>query len=255
MSKKDDALMKFAKLEEASKYFLEESFHYIHKAFEFNLAGTLMKEGLIKIKLTDEDKNLASGSITSATTDLEMLRGGYESPLSVETIEKLQAVWSSALNEAEILGGAFGYDEEASSVDVLGFVSNFAFFLEALVNRHVKFLQIEGEINSIIYKNLERTSAINKLMFLFKDEINKNLIDIGSIVSLSRLRNRAVHFTHENTATISINISQLKALWVQSSKIATAFHKVEKFDEEPFSDVICENMDFFIKRWIRKQVH
>lgn len=70
-----------------------------------------------------------------------------------------------------------------------------ALFVEIITNRHLFFLRETHQLSTWEYKQIEKSSVINKLIFITK---NQN-VQMNNISYLFTLRNKAVHYTAANS--------------------------------------------------------
>jgi hypothetical protein len=134
---------------------------------------------------------------------------------------------------------------------LIGHITNLAFFIEALLNRHLFILLTADEIDNPTYNVLDRESVMGKLTFVFKTELRDNKVKLGQIGHLFSLRNKAVHFTAKNASNFKVTVEQLLAIWKETEGICQLMFKKEALKSEPnFAEIINALKEDFKKRFI-----
>jgi len=143
----------------------------------------------------------------------------------------------------------FDLTHRINSINILGHLNNFGFFVETLTNRHLLFLQHSGRIDNFIYTRISIAKIMERLIYIFKDELNSNSVHLNEIVNLFSLRNKTVHFTPDNAIALNPKVSELVKIWTQTSKVLKKMEKVEMFNDEKFSEILDEFIHEFKSRW------
>ncbi len=77
---------------------------------------------------------------------------------------------------------------------------------------------------------------MERLIYIFKEDLNNNKIRLNEITNLFSLRNKTVHYTPDNALALKPKISELIQIWKQCVKIIKKLEQKEKFNEESFSE-------------------
>ena len=129
--------------------------------------------------------------------------------LPPETIRQMGEAWNRAQREAEEKGPLLDKNQTLDSVFVAGHVLNLFICVEIVANRRLLYLKEEGTISGDIYKSLDRAGVIPKVLFLFKESLSDDALQVGHLRKLASLRNSAVHYRGNSGAQIA---TQLKTL-------------------------------------------
>ena len=132
----------------------------------------------------------------------------------------------------------------------LGHLNNFGFFIETLTNRHLLYLYQSKKINDFCYSRISISKVLERLIFIFKDEISNNKLHLNEISNLFSLRNKTVHYTPDNSMALKPTISELIQIWEQSKKLIEYFEKNEEIDEELFSKSLDAHIQETRKKWL-----
>lgn len=251
MDKHSEYLTKFSKLAEAAEYYLEESFDNIHKCLISELSGVIFQELLKFVDTTEKDEELI-GKAEFSDNVIETLINEPPDVLTDNTHEKISSAWSIAQQIASIAGHNFQKNHKINSIELLGHLGNYAFFFETLINRHLLFLVVSKEMDEFTYNNLNRAKVLNRLTYIFKEELKTGKINLNEIANLYKLRNKTVHLTPDNAISIEAGIDALIRIWKQSQMVIKIFQKREKFNEVNFTDLIESEIKEFLKRWLNK---
>lgn len=247
MSEKHD-IETYSKLAEGATFFLDESFKYIHEALSSELSSELFSKMLIDIDATEEDREI-SENLEIGNNPIELLQTQIDNPLSEKTLEKISNAWEQANRISENETQKFKLNHKVKSIELLGHLNNLGFLIEALTNRHLLFLTQTNKISDFSYSRISIAKIMERLIFIFKDELNENKIHLNEITKLFSLRNKTVHYTPDNAIALKPRISELIAIWKQCQKILEQFEKVEKFNEINFSNRIEHYMNEFKNNW------
>ncbi len=237
---------------EAATFYLDEAFHHVGNAFEYELSSHYFGKLLVEIEPTDEDRKL-SKSANFGTTTIDILRSELGQPLSEETISKMSYAWESAQQMARKNTHFFKLDTEVSNISLLGHVNNLGFFLETIANRHLLFLSMTGKLDDFNYKTLERAQIMNRLIYIFKGELETDKLHLDRVANLIGLRNKAVHYTPENAKNFKTKLEQLLEIWKQLIKLLQIMHNRELFNEMGYDEVLGRKMAQFKRRWQAKK--
>lgn len=238
----------YHKLGQGAAFYLEESFVSINYAMRGDYTVYIFAHLLKDIDITNFDKEILQKSSIPEET-IGLLQKEIGDVLSKETITKLANAMRSAKIQARNTTHKFKKSHQIETINIIGHVTNFAFFIEVLINRHLLFLNHSEIIDDFSYKQISSGRILDRIIYIFKDDIIQNKVDLTELKSLFRLRNKAVHFTPENSKSLRVGISQLIKMWDKSVKIIKALEKIENFNEERFSDLILRYRGDFLKLW------
>jgi len=129
----------------------------------------------------------------------------------------------------------FKLNHKIDSIEILGHLNNLGFFIETLTNRHLLFLCQSNIIDDFSYSRISTAKIMERLIFIFKEEIIAKKIHLNEITNLFSLRNKTVHYTPDNSIALKPSISELIQIWNQCKKTIEKFEKVEKINEQRFS--------------------
>ena len=238
----------YHKLGEGAAFYLEESFISINYALSGDYSTIIFTQLIKDIDVTNFDKEiLQKSSVPSETLDL--LQKEIGDVLSNETVTKLQHALQTAKTLARSSSHKFNKNHQVESIYIIGHITNFAFFIEVLINRHLLYLNHSKIIDDFSYKQISSARILDRIIYIFKNQVIENNINLTEIKSLFQLRNKAVHFTPENSKNLKIKISQLIKTWDQSRKVIMALERIEKFNEHKFSELILNYKSDFQKLW------
>lgn len=252
MSKKQDHLGTYHKMAEAADFYLNQSFSHINQVFEYELASIFFSELLNEINPTEKDMEMANKLFIPDGT-VDFLKSDLSDPIAAETLQKVHLAWDTAQLRASTRGYFFPVSTIVSNISLLGHVNNLGFFIETLVNRHLLFLNMSGKLNDFSYKTLERSQLLNRLIYIFKTEMDKNLIQLDKTAKLLKLRNSAVHFTPVNAEKFKVSLEELLGIWGEFVKILERMNKREQFYETPFYELLVQYQTDFKERWQQKK--
>lgn len=238
----------YSNLSAAASFYLEQSFHFINEALINEYSAYLFSLELDKIDATDEDREIASNTaLPQSPVELQQL--DIPDVLSQETLTAMSEAWQKSITLSRLGYHKFPKSHQIGSIEILGHLNNFGFFIETLVNRHLLFLKQMNEIDAFSYKRISVAKVMERLIFIFKEELASDSFQLDKIVDLFRLRNKTVHYTPDNANSLSPAISQLIPIWNQSIKMLEWFENKEQFAEEKFSEQLKSNSDFIKKNW------
>jgi hypothetical protein len=224
----------YSKLDLGATFFLEESFHYIDTALKSEFASIIFSKMLDSIEPSTKDRELMEQ--TELPSDaVGLLQSNLPDILTNKTTNLMSDSWEKAQFIAESEKHKFGLNHRIDSIEILGHLNNFGFFIETLVNRHLLFLNQTKTIDEFSYARISVSKIMERLIYIFKDDLNNNKVHLNEITNLFSLRNKTVHFTPDNAIALKPKISELIQIWTQSVKIIKRFEQKEKFNEEGFS--------------------
>lgn len=255
MSKKeneDEILSSYTNLSEAIRFFLYESFRYIEHEIRGCIAGQIYGEKLKSIDTTEEDKKIVREFSDKIETTLDLIKFD-RNPISEDTLTRLTVAWNEAQEEAERVSLRFPLNKELSGRDLMGHVINFAFVVEILSNRHLFIMNLHGDIDNFVYNSLDKASVVNKILYLFKNEIKEKKINPDRIYNLFKLRNFAVHFTRDNSQRFKATIEDLIQIWKESGKLMELMEKKENVSDNDFHKILTELSTHFILNYTPKK--
>ncbi len=91
---------------------------------------------------------------------------------------------------------------------------------------------------------------MEKLVFIFKDDLSSNTIHLDKITNLFSLRNKTVHYTPHNAIRLKPKISELLQIWKQAIALLKRLEAIEMFDEDKFSKRLDERVKAFTHKWM-----
>lgn len=247
MTKKHD-IITFSKLGEGINFYLNESFHYLNEALIYEYASFIFSADIEKIEPTDFDKKLIE-NLNLPTNPLELLQTDSIEVLTDETTKKMSDSWKEAQQMARFGKHRFGDQHEINSIEILGHINNFGFFIETLVNRHLLFLNHLNEIDNLSYGRISTARIIDRLIYIFKDDLRKNNVQINEIANLFSIRNKTVHYIPDNAKALKPKLSELLKIWRQAKKIIERLEQKERFSEDRFSELIAHYINEINQRW------
>jgi len=248
MNKNKFDILTFSKLSEGIDFYLNESFHYINEVL-INEYASLLFSKLIETKdFLDKDIEIIS-KLDIPEKPVELLQSSDLDPITDETAMDLSELWNKAQLYSRSNNYNFGKDHKIVSIEILGHLNSFAFFIETLTNRHLLFLYQTKSIDEFSYNRISKARILERLIYIFKDELKYNKIQFNEISNLFRMRNLTVHFTPENVRKLNPTISQLIKIWKQSKIIVEKFEQREKFNEELYSIKIDNYTTDFKSKW------
>ncbi|MBF6642341.1 hypothetical protein IVB69_12690 [Flavobacterium sp. J49] len=245
---KNHDLETYAKLAEGAKFFLDESFKYIDETLKSETASLIYSKLLEKIEPNDEDLEIINTSEFSNNT-IELLQSEIGKVLSDETHEAFTTAWEDANIIAQKYAVKHPLAHKINSIEILGHLNNLGFFIETLTNRHLLFLCQSKIIDDFSYSRISLAKIMERLIFIFKDDIINKKVHLNEIANLFSLRNKTVHYTPDNSVALKPTISELIQIWVQCKKIIEKFEKIEKINEYKFSTQINDYIIDFKKKW------
>jgi hypothetical protein len=238
----------YNKLAEGAQFFLIESFKYIDQTLKSETASIVYSELLDKIEPNEKDRTIIEN--TEFTDDtMKLLQSEIGTVLSDETIESLEVAWENALIISERYNHKFKLNHKIDSIEILGHLNNLGFFIETLTNRHLLFLSQSNTIDNFSYSRISTAKIMERLIFIFKEEIIAKEIHLNEITNLFSLRNKTVHYTPDNSIALKPSISELIQIWYQCKKTIEKFEKVEKINEHKFSFQIENYIKEFKSKW------
>ncbi len=207
MTKKHD-IDTYSKLELGATFFLQESFRYIHTALSYQLASILFAEKLEKIEPSKADREIVE-AMDLPDNAVGILQSTIPDALTDETLRSMSIAWKLSQIEASTHSYKFGLNHRIDSIEILGHLNNFGFFIETLINRHLLFLRHTDVIDEFSYSRISIAKVMERTIYVFKDDLNNGKIHVNEIVNLFSLRNKTVHFTPNNARILKPKISEL----------------------------------------------
>jgi len=241
----------YSKLAEAAIFYLDESFNYINKALEAELCRIIFFEKIKSINPSPHDRQIVA-AFKIPTDTISFLQNNFEEVLKTETLSKLTLAWNQAQIDAKNTPHIFHKSHTINSIELLGHLNNFAFFIETLTNRHLLFLKHTQKLDNFSYNQLSLSKILIRLIFICKEELDRNEIQLNEIANLFTHRNKTVHYTPDNATTLQIDIASLIRIWKQTIKFLTVLHAKEKFNEDKFSLSLNEHIKRFESQWAKK---
>ena len=238
----------YSKLGEGIHFYLSESFHYLNESLIYEYASVIFSKDIQKIDPTDSDRKLIE-NLSLPENPVELLQTDGIEALSDETASQMADSWEKAQEMARFGEHSFGHQHEINSIEILGHLNNFGFFIETLVNRHLLFLNQINEIDNLSYSRISTARIIDRLIYIFKGDLKLNEVQINEIVNLFSLRNKTVHYTPDNAKALKPKLSELLQIWKQTKKILERLEKKERFSEDKFSELLEQYINETISRW------
>lgn len=238
----------YSKLAEATNFFLNEAFHYLNEAFIEELAGLLFSKELEKIDPTDEDREIVN-KLNLPENHIELFQTNIPNTLTEETIEKMSIAWNKSQHLARIEKHKFSLNHTIKSIELLGHLNNFGFFIETIVNRHLLFLKQSNFLDDYSYSRISKARVMERLIFIFKDDLKENKIHLNEISNLFSLRNKTVHYTPDNAIALKPKILELEQIWKQTVKVIQKLEKTEMFTDDKFSELLNEHIKSIKSKW------
>jgi hypothetical protein len=238
----------YSKLELGATFFLQESFHYLHTALKYEFASIIFSKELDAIEPSKEDREIMNK--TDLPNDaVGILQSNIPDILTEKTKSLMSNSWQKAQFRAKTEKHKFGLNHRIDSIEILGHLNNFGFFIETLINRHLLFLSQTKVIDEFSYARISISKVMERLIYIFKDDLNNNKVHLNEITNLFSLRNKTVHFTPDNAIALKPKISELIQIWTQSVKIIKKLEQKEKFNEESFSERLENHITEIKNRW------
>ena len=240
----------YAKLAEGASFYLRESFHYVNSCLRSELRNLIYSKLIDKIEPSDKDQELANDSKDLVSEDvIEQLKSNEVTFLTSQTIKSLGDAWVKAGIYSKINKHNFNKDHIITSIEILGHLNNFGFFIETLTNRHLLYLYQSNRIDNFCYSRISISKVMERIIFIFKDEITNNKLHLNEISNLFSLRNKTVHYTPDNSIALKPKVSELIKIWEQSKKLIKLFEENQKIDEDKFSDLLNSEILCFKSHW------
>jgi len=237
----------YSKLAEGATFFLNESFRYVNESLIDESAAKIFSKLIDKIEPSDKDRELLKTPMPEKAIDLLQLK--RLDVISEETIAKMSFEWHRAQNLARTQKAKFKYNHRINSIELLGHLNNLGFFIETLTNRHLLFLVQSKQLDTLSYSRFSTAKIMERLLFIFKDELTTNKFTLNEIANLFSLRNKTVHYTPENAVALKPTISELFQIWKQCIQLIEKFEKVQKFNEIKFSIDLKNHFEQFKQNW------
>ena len=247
---KNHTITTFSKLHEASAYYLEQSFVQLEECFRTELAGFIVSLELDKIYPTKEDQEIVNNT-NLIGNPVELLQSEIPDVLSEETLLKMAAAWEVARIRSRTECHKFSKSYKIVAIEILGHINMFGFFIETLVNRHLLYLKFAEKMDEFSYSRFANARTMERLLFMFKDEVGNQKLHLNEISLLFSLRNKTVHYTPDNANALQPDLSELLRIWKQAVKLIKAMEKSEQFQDEKFSDLLIERVQYFENHWIK----
>ncbi len=238
----------YSKLQLGGAFFLQESFHYLNTALKYEFASILFSEELNSIEPSTEDRDIIDKTNLPVDT-VGILQSNIPDILTNETSDLMSNAWQKSQFRAETEKHKFGFNHRIDSIEILGHLNNFGFFIETLVNRHLLFLNQTGIIDDFSYTRISISRIMERLIYIFKNDLSNNKVHLNEIKNLFSLRNKTVHFTADNAIALKPKISELLQIYTQSVKVIKKFEQKEKFNEEKFSSILENKITEIKNRW------
>lgn len=212
----------FQNLGGAAFMYLEISFDHLNKALSNESINRLVFRDFT---YSEDDDDLEKEYQELIKNPIGYMRAWYTSSISNVTFDEIKKRRAKAIIDLKTTTTKFLNSFSIADLHALVHVTNLALFVETITNRHLFFLKEIEEITGWEYHQLEKSSVINKLVYLTKD---KNIY-LNHISRLFTLRNKAVHYTVANSFGYEMTIELLKSIWNQISSILKYLESIEMF--------------------------
>ncbi len=250
MSKKKE-INTYTKLEHAGSFFLHEAFTYLNIALEREFANIQFSKELSYFEPSPDDIDILNKIEYLPNDSINILQSETPNVFSKDTLILMRESWIKALAKSKTEKHKFKKEHRIDTIEILGHINNFGFFIETLVNRHLLFLNQTGVIDDFSYKKIYRSGIMDRLIYIFKDDLCKSKVHLNEITCLFTLRNKTVHFTPDNATALKPKISELLQIHTQSVIIIKRFEEKEKFiDEVIFSKELESKIEQIKSRWL-----
>ena len=239
----------FLNIGNGASYFLSQAFHHIDLAIEDDIRDHLFHEKLESLDVETEHISAVfkDGEVKNAVdllqSDILKLIEDPEDP-----VVKAQG---EAKEEAAQMRNVYSKNHKITSKEILGHLNNFAFFVEAMINRHLLFLSVSNEIHSCYYNKLKDAAVVGKLLFVTKNAFQEQTDTIEAVSRLFRLRNRTAHYTPENAESLKVTINELFTMWGHTGKLLAYFHSLEQFTNDDFEGMLRKHIKSFEEKWVK----
>ncbi|WP_405326117.1 hypothetical protein [Leeuwenhoekiella sp. LLG6367-2.1] len=238
----------YSKLALGASFYLEESFRCIYESLEYEFAAILFSQLLENIEPSVEDRKIFAK--TSLPNDaIGLLQSEIPDILSEPTTKMMSDAWKNAQLRSKTENHKFGLDHKIDSIEILGHLNNFGFFIETIINRHLLFLNQSGKIDDFSYSRFSVAKVMERIIYIFKEDLKNNTIHLNEVQNLFRLRNKTVHYTPDNAKVLKPRISELIKIWTQCAKLIGKLEIQENFNEESFSERILYHSLRLQKKW------
>ena len=236
----------YSRLESAANYFLNSSFISLQNAMQDELKGLIYLEEIMKIDVSEKDKmNFKEMNIPNRPVELLRVEASISGDLMNKFL-KAGYVTDKRILEEHV---KFNKEHKISSIEILGHLNNFGFFIETIINRHLLFLFHTEEMDPISYNRISIAKVMERIIYIFKDELKNNKVQLNEIINLFSLRNKTVHFTPDNAVALSVKLSELYRIWRQTIKLLKILEKKEKFKSFKLSEQLDNSSKYFQSYW------
>lgn len=237
----------YSKLAEGATFFLNESFRYAKEALIDESEAEIFSQLIHKIEPSEKDRELLKTPMPEKAIDLLQL--SRLEVISEETITKMNLEWDKARTLARTQKAKFKYNHRINSIELLGHLNNLGFFIETMTNRHLLFLVQSSQLDNLSYSRFSSAKIMERLLFIFKDDLTTNKFNLNEIANLFSLRNKTVHYTPENAVALKPTISELFQIWNQCIQLIEKFEKSQQFNEMKFSIDLKNHFEQFKLKW------
>lgn len=233
---------------EEAKFFLVESFHSINEVLWYEFASILFSEMMESIKLSEDDKKKIA-NINFQEEFINLKQAEIPEVLTGETLNSISTTWEQAQILSKTRNHKFGMSYQINLIELLGHLNNFVFFIETLVNRHLLYLVQSHSIDDFSYSSISKVKVMDRLVFIFKEDLNKNNDYLKEIENLYNLNKKVVYYSLEGANAFKSKVSEMIQIWIDSKKIIERFETVENFNEESFSNQLNNHIISFKNKW------
>lgn len=239
----DDPIIGFGVVEQVSGFFLREAFKYVHKAAAYEVADIMFGKRIMSI---DPEPGFELPFIPQTLNEYVDNKETETSEAFETTIGNLAEAWYTSLAEAPASGLKIKRTQRLRSItDVVGHAINMAACVECALNGHLYFLRETGKLEDQHYLALDRTEALPKLLFAFKEEIAARKLETSRLRYLFSLRNKAVHFRPATADSIVPMAEDLMSIWREVGRLFGLMRG------EPTQKQVNEYASEFQEHWIK----
>jgi hypothetical protein len=225
--------------EDVASLYLASALNFAVEAVLDICAAQLFAEILNNIEPPDEILSILLQEETiSVDKILAMLDG---SP----NIEEAAEAWSESLSESRETPSLVMKSEILYSVDIAGHFVMLAVFIELILNATLETMVEQSELDSELWKGIERWDIVQKAIFAFRDEFKSGGIKIEGLKRLQSLRNKFVHYKSGHYGSHELTIGELFVIWNQVSDLLALTKKY--LPDSGFDDAVNHLKSKFVQ--------
>jgi hypothetical protein len=239
-----DPIVGFGTAEDVAGFLLDEAFRYVHAAAAYEVASSLFGQRIMSI---NPDPTWKYPKMPTSLADwTESKDKIINAALDPTTTELMSLAWQSAQEEALTCGLRLVKDQKLQSLtDIVGHVVNLTICLESILNRHLFFLRETGGLDPDLYRSIDRSELMPKLLFCFKNEIAAKNLYVGRIKQLVSFRNHSVHYRIDSPDSLTPSSEDLIQIWKELGNVMALT------TGEPTKELINSYAEEYVSRWIK----